>query len=130
MKEIVYNGWGTSHSLEQRRKSFKEWLTSVRKDIEKKYHENVENGMTTVEDAYDIGSNFYICIECASWGNKVDIYSAISDKECCLPNIEEAILDVLPTYDSIVAQVEEDRLEEEALNDTYRSICQENGWSY
>ncbi len=130
MKEIVYYGWGTSCSLDQRRKSFKNWLSSVKRDMEQKYYEKVEEGMETVEDVYDIGSNYYVCIECVPWGNKVDIYSAISDKECSFPNIEEAILRSLPTYDKIVERVEEDRLEDEALKDTYRSICDDNGWDY
>lgn len=130
MYDIVYKEWGTARSLEQRRKSFRKWLNAIGADMERKYYEAIENDMTTVEDAYDMGSDHYVCIECTSWGNKVEIYSTASDKICCFPNIEEAILKALPLYDKVVRQVEEDRADYQSLKDTYRGICQDNGWDY
>ena len=129
MDNTDFNCFGTSSCTTDKKKAFRTWLSLFCKEMEEEYRKNIENGMTTVDGICDFGQWHYVCVECTSLGNKVEIYN-MGNKECCYPNIERAILDSLPVYSAVLRMVDGDRLEEKALKDTYRNICQSNGWDY
>lgn len=129
MDNTDFNCFGTSSCIQDKKKAFRTWLSLFRKEIEEEYRKNIENGMTTVDGICDFGQWHYVCVECASFGNRVEIFN-MENKECCYPNIERAILNALPVYSDLLRRADDDRLEGEALKETFHNICQSNGWDY
>lgn len=130
MESTCFEQWGISQMAKDRKKSFKKWLSAIADDMEHKYYDRVEDGLKTVEGTYDISDGHYICVECAPYGNKVEIFSTATDNQCCFPNIELAILKAMPNYNDVCDMVEKDRIEDRDIEDTNRSIATSYGWSY
>lgn len=86
-----------------------------------RYLDNVKDGMTTAEDYFELG-DYTVNIECYSYGNSVEIRDINDNVVNNVPNIEQAILNVLPTYDQICEDIKEARDDAEDMEAMYTSL--------